>query len=137
MKKPALQVAPLLAPWFIVMVSVAMVHQVAQKIFGISQRWVDSYLDPVLLMPILLQLVLWERRVLFGKGPRYTLEWWRIALICVWVSFLAEVIFPMISSKFTADIYDVVCYVVGSLAFGLLWNTPESKGVPQGVATIQ
>lgn len=115
----------LLKPWFVLMVSVAIGHQLTQKVFHISLPWADSYLDPLLLMPILCQLVLWERRVLFRKGPSYTLEWWRVALVCVFVSVLAEVVFPMVSSKFTADPYDIVCYGLGAFTFWTLWNEAE------------
>lgn len=125
MKENRSQTGLLSEPWFILMVSVATAHQLAQKVFRVSLPWADSYLDPLLLMPILLQLVLWERRVLFAKGPRYTLEWWRVALICLLVSVLAEVAFPVMSPKFTADPYDIVCYGLGAFAFWTVWNKAD------------
>lgn len=126
----------LLKPWFILMVAVGSAHQIAQKIFFVSLPWVDSYLDPLLLMPILLQLIVWERRTLFRKGPSYTLEWWRTILICVMVSVLAEMVFPMMSSKFTADPFDILCYIVGMFAFWTLWNKPEPMNTPLSGALV-
>lgn len=115
----------LLYPWFIALVAIALAHQIAQKIFLIHLPWFDSYLDPLVVMPILFQLVLWERRVIFGRGTSYVLEWWRVSVICIWVAILSEGIFPIISSRFTADWKDVLCYVAGTLAYCKFWNKPD------------
>lgn len=114
----------LVRPWFFVLLSVAIVHQLLQKVAKVSQPLLDAYLDPLLFMPILLHLMLWERRSLFGKGPYYTLGFWRTVAIFILVGIITEIVFPSMSSKFTTDVIDVACYAIGSMVFLLIWNKP-------------
>lgn len=114
----------LIRPWFLVLLFIALLHQVVQKILRINIKVVDSFLDPLLLMPILLHLILWERRFLFGEGGRYTLSWKQLILILTFVSILCEFFFPNWSDRFTRDYWDVLCYTIGTLFFGLVLNKP-------------
>lgn len=66
----------LLRPWFLGAVGLALIHQILQEILGVHVPIVDSYLDPLLFLPILLQLILLERRFVFGKGSQYVLSWY-------------------------------------------------------------
>lgn len=84
--------------------------------------FLDSYLDPFLLMPILLQLVLQEQILLYRRAPDFRLAEATVLRFTISVSFIAEVIFPWLSPRFTADGYDVFCYVAGSLFFYALMN---------------
>ncbi|MFC3197737.1 hypothetical protein ACFOET_08945 [Parapedobacter deserti] len=92
-----------------------------------SNNWGVSHLDPLLFMPILLQLVLLERRTVFRKGDAYVLPVLHIAILFFVVSVFAEYLFPRWSGRFTADIRDVGCYALGALAFAYLWNKPCGK----------
>ncbi len=109
-----IQIGILLKPWFLLFVFVGLAHQFLQKVLELNLPIADAYLDPLLLLPIVLQLMLWERRVIFRAPPDYELEWWRVAALFLIVSVVAEIAFPLLSNKFTADPYDVVCYGLGA-----------------------
>lgn len=109
----------LVNPRFIVPFLLFLGHQLAQKALGFHQAFIDSYLDPLLLMPILLHLILWERRYLFDRGADYQLPLSDIILILILVSVLTEHAFPLWNDAFTADQWDLFCYFTGSLFFYL------------------
>lgn len=117
----------LLKPEFIIMLLSVLAHQVTQKIMKLSFPILDSYFDPLLFLPILLYLILWERRYWFGKGPHYVLSWVQIAAIFVFVSIVAEYFFPRWSNDFTSDYWDVLCYAIGAVLFGVFLNRPYLK----------
>lgn len=118
----------LVRPWFIWMLVVFSIHQIMQKVLDINILFLDSFLDPLLFMPILLHLMLWERRFLFGKGPCYILSWKRIICILVFVSVLCEFLYPYWDDSFTMDYWDILCYSIGALLFGLYFNDPLKIG---------
>lgn len=112
----------LIRPWFIGFLIVALSHQIAQKLLHFQFPLADSYLDPLLFLPILLHLFLWERRYIWKKGSSYKLKWREIFLVFIVVSVFAEYFFPIWSSSFTRDYWDVVCYAAGATFFGLYLN---------------
>lgn len=117
----------LLKPWFIAFLFIFLTHQILQKGLGINIQFIDSYLDPLLFLPILLHLVLWERRVLFGLDSLHVLSWQGILTITALVSVLAEYFFPLWSANFTRDYWDVLCYFIGGVFFGAFLNRPFLK----------
>src|SRR5690606_889639 len=118
--------AMLVQGWFLVALALAIAHQVLQKILQVSIPFVDSYLDPLLFLPILLHLILLERRYLFGKGPSYILSWSQMFAVFVLISVVCEVLFPRWSSSFIADYKDVICYLIGGILFGIFLNSPST-----------
>lgn len=114
----------LVRPWFIGMLLLFSIHQIMQKVLGVNVLLLDSFLDPLLFMPILLHLVLGERRFLFKKGSYYILSWKQIICILVFVSVICEFLFPSWNDSFTMDYWDILCYAIGALLFGLYFNNP-------------
>jgi len=111
-------------PWFVITLCIAALHQLLQKVGQFSVPLLDHYLDPLLLMPILLHLILWEKRIVFRKGNSYVLPLNYMAIILVVVSFVVEYLFPKWSTDFTADYYDILCYIIGTLTYAFFFNTP-------------
>lgn len=109
-------------PVFIVLALVFVAHQLLQKNFHIALPWLDSYLDPLLCLPILLTLVLAERRHIFGKGDAYQFSKLEVGLAVLTLSIVFEVVFPALSARFTADWLDVLAYVAGGIGFYYLLN---------------
>ncbi len=116
-------------PWFIVLLLIALSHQIAQWILQIHIPWVDSYLDPLLMMPITLHIILWERRLVFGRGVSFTLNNYQLLAYFLVVSFLAEIVFPMIRPGFVSDFWDVICYGIGTILFAVCWNKPLQRSL--------
>lgn len=121
----------LFRPWFIGVLLLFSMHQIMQKVLGINMLLLDSFLDPLLFMPILLHLMLWERRFLFGKGSHYILSRQRIVCIWLFVSVLCELLFPYWSDRFTMDYWDVLCYGIGALLFRIYLNKPYEIAAQQ------
>ena len=117
----------LLRPWFIIVLLVVLIHQISQKLLGYNFSLIDSFLDPLFLMPILLHLILWERRYIFGKGPLFILSWMQIVAIFIVISIVCEYLFPIWSDAFTRDPWDIVCYGIGSVVFGMFLNRSENS----------
>lgn len=110
------------SPLFIVCALLFLVHQVLQKVLHIYFTPIDRYLDALLAMPIILTLLLAERRLLFKRGKTYRLSAITVILATIYVSVVAEWIFPHFSTKFTADWLDVLMYAAGSGIFYWLGN---------------
>mgnify|MGYP001120493164 CR=1 FL=1 len=77
----------------------------------------DSYLNNLLAMPVILSLWQFEKIWLFRKGPAFQLSALEIAVATLYVSLVSEVIFPLISKDFYADGVDVLVYIIGSIIF--------------------
>ncbi len=92
-------------------------HQILQKMIGISIPWADSHLDCLLCMPLLLTGWLMERRYFFYQNPQHRLSGAEIFFVTALLALLFEWGFPLLSPKFTADWWDVPAYFAGSLIF--------------------
>jgi hypothetical protein len=112
----------LIRPWFIGMLTLVLIHQIVQKALGLNIPIVDSFLDPLLFMPILFHLILWEQRFLFGKGNSYVLSWKKMITVLIFISVFCEYFFPRWNDNFTMDYWDIICYIIGTLFFGLFLN---------------
>lgn len=114
-------------PWFIVVLLLAALHQILEKLLNLRLPFADNYLDPLLLMPILLHLVLWERRILLKKGVHYVFSFPEAGMLFLVVSFVTEYLFPIWHSGFTADWRDVICYAIGTLTYYYCFNRPYKE----------
>lgn len=77
----------------------------------------------LLLIPAALPPLLWLQRRL---GVRHTDEppaWSEVALAVVVWSVAAEGVGPLLFSRATADIRDVLAYAVGGWVAGLIWHS--------------
>jgi len=88
-----------------------------QKRFHFNFFWVDSYIDNLLAMPIILSLWQFEQIWLFRKGPAYRLSALEIFLATIYISIISEILFPLLSEDFRGDIVDVLVYFIGSIIF--------------------
>lgn len=125
----------ILRSWFIILLMVAFMHQFTEKLLHIPIPVIDSYLDPLLFMPILLHLLLWERRLLFKKGDTFTFSNLQLVLLFIAISYITEYLFPIWKPQFTADIWDVVCYTLGTIYFHIYHNVPYQKQYKQHINT--
>lgn len=116
------------SPVFIISCILFGAHQLLQKVFEIPIPFVDLYLDNLLAMPIILTLLLAERRILFKRGRNYRLPVLDVVVATIYIVFIAEVIFPMLSEDFRADWWDVLFYALGSVLFLLTINRLPANG---------
>ena len=91
-------------------------HQYLHNETDINITFLNNYLDPFVLMPLLLYAVLWERRIVL-KNKNMVLSYTDIFGYFVLMVILGEVLFPFASEKFTADYWDILAYALGTLAY--------------------
>lgn len=103
-------------PVFVICALVFVLHQVAQKGFGISAPLADAYLDNVLCLPILLSFLLAERRWWWRRAD-YVIPASEVTIITIFLTLLFELAFPYWSAAFTADYWDAPAYAVGAGLF--------------------
>lgn len=101
-------------PTFLLCVALAATNQVLEKALGILIPVVHSYLDDLLCFPIVLTLGLAMYRYF---KPNYELTAWHIWPIVTIYSVYFEWYLPQTSTVYTADILDVLMYVLGALIF--------------------
>ena len=91
-------------------------HQYLQFQYKLNISLLDNYLDPTVLMPLLLYAVLWERRILLGD-KNIVLPYSHILGYFLLMVLVGEFIFPIISKKFVADYFDILAYAFGTLTY--------------------
>ena len=112
--------------WLVIISAVLfVVHQYVQLVAKIRMPFLDQYLDPALMMPILLHLLVWERRVVCGdtsiRLPQsHIFGYFLLAVI------FGELVFPYFSDKFTADYWDILSYALGSIAYVVAQRVSKS-----------
>ena len=99
---------------FLTCVLLATVNQIIEKGFGIFVPIVRSYLDDLLCLPIVLTLGLAMYR---HFKPSYELSAWHIWPTVIIYSIYFEWYLPQTSVAYTADVLDVLMYVLGALIF--------------------
>jgi hypothetical protein len=115
------------SPVFIVCLLLFTIHQVLQKGFQIHFTFFDRYLDNLLAMPVILTLLLAERRWLTKKNNNYTLPLLDIIIATVYIIIISEIVFPLLSPRFTTDWMDVFFSATGSVIFYYTINKAEDK----------
>lgn len=103
-----------------------LVHQVLQYMLNIRIALADAYLDNLLAMPIILTLLVAERRHLFKRGPDYRLPLLEVGLATLYISMVSELLFPLLSSRFTFDLLDYFFFISGAVLF-IIVNRESAK----------
>lgn len=109
-------------PVFIICCLLFIAHQVFQLFFNWQQPLIDSFLDNLLAMPIILTLLLAERRYLFKWKDYYRLSLFEVVLATLFIAFISEVVFPAFSDDFTGDWRDVIFLFIGAIIFSFTIN---------------
>lgn len=108
------------SPLFIICCVLFLLHMIFQYSLKINIPLADAYLDNLLAMPIILTLLLAERRHIFHKGNAYQLPILDIFLATAYVSAISEWLFPWLSSRFTFDPLDFLFFFLGAGIFYLV-----------------
>lgn len=98
-----------------------------QQLLKISIPFADNHLDNLLAPPILLTLLVAERRIIFKRGADYTLDKTEVIIATLFLIVISEWLFPFLSDAFTSDWMDVLFYVTGSFLFYYTINKPNTK----------
>jgi len=86
-------------------------------VLGMDFPLLESYLDDLLCLPIVLSVVLYIHRRFRVKSKLYRLPVAHILLAVVVVVMAFEVIYPVLTPRGTADVFDVFAYGGGAVFF--------------------
>lgn len=86
-----------------------------------GNAFLDGWLNDLLCLPILLELVQVSLRLLVRKN--YTLSYFQVIVSIIYCSLLFEYFLPRNSTSFCSDPIDVLCYIIG----GLVWKFNLNK----------
>lgn len=117
---------PLFSPVFIVCCCLFVAHQLVEKQFEIRFAFADNYLDNLLAIPILLTLLLVERRTLFRRGTNYRMTAAETMVATLFIAAVGEWLFPLLSDDFTFDWMDFFWYGVGAVLFHISINKRQA-----------
>jgi len=98
-------------------------HQIFQKIVKWNWSFIDNYADPFLGIPILLGVLLQERKYILSRyfkdqyNENYQLSVLEIIVATIFFTILFEEGFPRWSASFTKDYWDYLAYGSGSFVF--------------------
>lgn len=115
MKESKLQT--LLNPFFLSACLIFLIHQYMQIYLQISIPWIDNYLDDLLCMPIFLNFLLIERKILFRLPFNHQFTLLDTALMILVLSLIFEEIYPLLNPACIKDHWDYFYYFVGGLLF--------------------
>lgn len=82
-----------------------------------------AYLDDLLCLPLTLGLILAVQRAYF-QHQSMTIPVRHIVLAVVAFGICFELLLPLYKPLYTADIVDVLAYILGAIAFHLFMNKP-------------
>ena len=117
----------LLRPLFLLSVLLFAAHQVLQWGLRIHLPWADAYLDNLLVMPVVLHLWLAEARLLFKRGAAYELSNAQIIAATVYFLGITELLFPLLSKRFTSDVWDIAYIAAGAVLYALVSRRYKQK----------
>lgn len=117
-------------PYFYLPAILFAINQILEKIFGIFTPFIHAYFDDLLAMPVILGITLQLFRWI--HPAKDTLTFAKTPLIVAWiyVSIVFEWFLPSQSNQNVSDLWDILCYGLGTLYFHYLINqekVPSTK----------
>lgn len=103
---------PLFSPLFVGAVALFFLNQWIENL-GFYSVWLSSYLDDLVVMPIVLTIALECMRLIY-QHKSFELEFGMVFTAFVFMSLLFEFIVPRYSELYTQDYWDIGCYAIGS-----------------------
>lgn len=104
-------------PFFYIPALLFVLNQILEKAAGIFLPLVHSYLDDLLAMPVILGVTLQIYQFIHPSKDCFHFRKRHVLVAFIYVSLVFEVILPRFSDVYTADLFDVLCYAVGSGVF--------------------
>jgi hypothetical protein len=98
------------------------IHQILQKLLNLPIPFADNYLDPFCFGTICLHFFQIEQKYLFKKEKLNLLE---ITIMILFLGSMSEIVFPVISNQFIADIFDFIAIISG--AFWFILTSKKTK----------
>ena len=110
-------------PLFLALSALTISNEIIERA-GWSIPFINSYLDDLACLPVVLTLALAFLRTFF-TSPGYTLSKMQIVIAVIYISVAFEWILPSVSSRYTRDHIDILMYVLGAISFGRFINRKD------------
>ncbi len=101
----------------ILIISIALIHQLLQKILGINIHYWDFYGDDLLAVPFVSAIVLIIENTFFYKNPYRRHSFMQLSFILIVLILLFEFILPNQSNRYVQDYLDILFYTLGTLMY--------------------
>jgi hypothetical protein len=88
-------------------------------------NWFSSYADDLMFLPILLGSALWVQQKLVNK--QFTFSKYQIWGTWTLLALVFEGLFPLLTSAYIADPWDILMYGMGALFFQFFQNHQQVK----------
>lgn len=106
--------------WYVFLSLMAFIGVQSLKFFSFTnQNWIFHYLNDFLVIPMVATLSLHAVR-LIKKDNKIRLNIFTIISLVALFSVVFEFYLPKQSYRYTGDIWDVACYILGGLVFFIL-----------------
>jgi hypothetical protein len=105
-----------LSSWVFILTTFLFASSQLLQATNIGSRFIFSYLDDLVVMPIILTVALVLIRVLFQK-PNFEFPKSYLFVAFVYFSIYFEWWIPQVNNAFTSDWMDIVCYGIGTLVY--------------------
>ncbi|ALU25123.1 hypothetical protein HMPREF9714_03165 [Myroides odoratimimus CCUG 12901] len=113
---------------FITMLVVGGAIYTAQRLEVELPSFINNYVNDILSIPLTMAVILVILRL--WKGSTYQLSPLMITSVVLYYTFYFEYYLPQHTSRYTADLYDIGCYILGGILFYLLqqyvWSANNS-----------
>jgi len=100
-------------------------NQLLERFYKIPLLY--SYLDDLLAPGIVLGFALFFFQKVFPADPSFVLDTKLLIAFVILYSILFEFVFPWTDARHTADYWDIVAYLVGTIIFRFLGNRPTTE----------
>jgi hypothetical protein len=109
-------------PFFYLPVLVFVINQFLQRILHLILPILHSYLDDLLAIPVILGITLQIYQKIHPQRQAFSFTPTQILVAVLYVSVVFEWVLPQYSTTYTADLLDVVCYLLGAGYFYFFIN---------------
>lgn len=110
----------------LIVILLALLHQVLQKGFHLKLGWVDNYGDDLLAVPFVSACILILENTLFYKNHQRKHSIGQLLFIFVFISFFFEFVAPKVSVHYKSDPMDIIFYFIGLILSFKFVNTKAS-----------
>jgi hypothetical protein len=114
-------------PYFFFPCIIFWANQYLERIQHLFIPFVHAYLDDLLAIPVVLGITLQVFRWIHPSKNQFVFTKKQIFVGWLYFSFMFEFALPKWSNTYTSDIFDVVCYGIGSVYFYKFINIFETK----------
>ncbi len=115
--------SPIFSIYFSIAILLFVISQLLQY-FNSAPLFVSSYLDDIVVIPIILPIVQVLLRII-QKNQHYQLDFGMVLTTVLLLTIVFEIILPRYSTRYTSDYWDVFCYSLGALFYWKFQNKPN------------